>query len=568
MGHGSRPAHTLSEMTAYQAFNEGTEPVQLPEDLTSADDEATRSPQSPASPIRRSNTEPLASQANGLTVRSHAREPAFAARSPGASGRLATMPADLNSEDFLASAMQMRDPLGDVLDWLGKSDLGADHRFVPPDLGVGNFEDDLMDVETPILGAMDARELFADMVDEAGPTARAQAPRSRPPKPAKPQKEEPSSAVSNCALAPVCLLPNSSRNSRDHSNEEEEEWVARQARTGTVGRLVIYSEGDLPQDDILLRGGHDRHLVVAAVRDGGPAAKAGVKAGDRLVSIDGKKEFLGLSADAVRDRLQAPAMIVFLGFVGKLQAEVRLTCADRMCGLSLRHEVARGYNDAPLQVCEEKVFNAGIASLFLAVKDSREPEETVEKSERTGLGGDIETTPLLKESSRGTAKVDEVDPVTGEPIAFNLDSYAPHTPMFELQRFEALDLVRRALAHKESHFERRSPPACSSGSVPSLPVAPITPTSWTHGVDGKDSLEGMMKKPVGDHGQEVDDDMAVHLRAPPQMVPDDSRSPGAGLSTSSDAAGHHDTAGPRTARKAMPCLDPDTCSDQCRTILA
>ena len=53
--------------------------------------------------------------------------------------------------------------------------------------------------------------------------------------------------------------------------------------------------------------------------------EAGVKAGDRLVSINGKKDFCGGSSDAVREMLVPPLMLVFTGFVGKLHAEVRCT---------------------------------------------------------------------------------------------------------------------------------------------------------------------------------------------------------------------------------------------------
>jgi len=30
---------------------------------------------------------------------------------------------------------------------------------------------------------------------------------------------------------------------------EEEEWAQRQSRTGTVGRLVVYNDGDSPEDE-------------------------------------------------------------------------------------------------------------------------------------------------------------------------------------------------------------------------------------------------------------------------------------------------------------------------------
>jgi len=63
-------------------------------------------------------------------------------------------------------------------------------------------------------------------------------------------------------------------------------------------------------------------------------------------------------------QLTVPSIIVFLGFVGKLQAEVRLHIGEQCCGLALQHEVARGC----LRVFDEKVFNPATASLFLSVE--------------------------------------------------------------------------------------------------------------------------------------------------------------------------------------------------------
>jgi hypothetical protein len=216
---------------------------------------------------------------------------------------------------------------------------------------------------------------------------------------------------------------------------------------------VIYTTGDNPQEDILLRGGSDRHLVVAAIRDNGPAFKAGVKAGDRLVSIDGKKDFVGLSADAVRERLQAPTMLVFLGFVGKLQAEVRLTCADRVCGLPGRHELVRGYNDyAPVQVCDERVFKAGIASLFFAIESGSEKPASV--------------------------------------------VHASNIPMFELQRLEAHNIVRGALEPEKpgQAFPKSEVAVGSEEPAPSAPSRERT-----------DRYGGTLSKPGGDRGQVQDE---------------------------------------------------------------
>jgi len=195
---------------------------------------------------------------------------------------------------------------------------------------------------------------------------------------------------------------------RDFFFEEEEEWDQRQRKSGTVGRLVVYHEGESPKEDIVLRGGGSRrHIVVAGVREGGQAARVGVRAGDRLVSINGKKDFLGLSADSVRDCLEPPCILVFLGFVGKLQAEVRLTCSDNVCGMSARQDVMRGAENVPVRLCEERVFNAGVASLFLSVGDLRDPGDP--------------------------------DPGLMAP------GTVPRVQLFELQRSEACGLLRRAV---------------------------------------------------------------------------------------------------------------------------
>lgn len=150
-------------------------------------------------------------------------------------------------------------------------------------------------------------------------------------------------------------------------DEEEKEWEHRRRLTGTVGRLVRYYHGMNPREDVTLRGGKGRHVIVAEVRDGGQAGRCGIRAGDRLVSIDGSKEFQDLSADAISEKLEGPTVLVFVGFIGQLQAEVRLNVTEESLGISNRQDVLTGSFSAPLQLCEERVFNTGMAPLFLSV---------------------------------------------------------------------------------------------------------------------------------------------------------------------------------------------------------
>merc|ERR1712032_1543789 len=163
---------------------------------------------------------------------------------------------------------------------------------------------------------------------------------------------------------------------------EESEWIARQQQTGAAGRLVVYEEGERPKKDFMLRGG-TRRIMVASVTDGGKASQAGEKPGDVLVSIDGRKDFSDQSADQVHANLRSPVLLVFMGFVGKLQAEVRLNYKQKICGLSSQHPVLVGRGDAPMHVMDEVVFQLGSAALLLTTQSAATQRPTL-SSERLG----------------------------------------------------------------------------------------------------------------------------------------------------------------------------------------
>jgi len=173
---------------------------------------------------------------------------------------------------------------------------------------------------------------------------------------------------------PSCSSSCMAKPNRNFQQEEEREWAERKARSGTVGRLVVYRDSDQPQNDIYLRGGGSSHVVVAAVREGGMAAKANVKAGDRLVSIDGKKDFVGKAAEAIHQSLMPPTILVFCGFVGKPTAEVRLNCSVQSCGISTKKPIKAMRPDEGFFICEQRVFQAGTAPIFLSVEGHKEKD--------------------------------------------------------------------------------------------------------------------------------------------------------------------------------------------------
>eukprot|EP00971_Amphidinium_carterae_P189384 3759217-Amphidinium_carterae.1 len=118
-------------------------------------------------------------------------------------------------------------------------------------------------------------------------------------------------------------------------HKEEALWMARQQMTGAVARMVVYAQGERPMDDILsLQRTPHGHLMVMAMLLDGPAAMAGVARGDVLVSINGRRPPVRAQEDKILVSLRGPVTLVFLGFVGKIQAEVQVAQPDApSCGL-------------------------------------------------------------------------------------------------------------------------------------------------------------------------------------------------------------------------------------------
>jgi len=352
------------------------------------------------------------------------------------------------------------DPVADVLDWLAHYDMGDDLAGGSNDSVKDISEDDVCDeafseeAMTPgrrvpkwVAGVGRLTQLKQEVPKRiAGVGRLAQLKQeSREPEPRSLPARLPAAEDDweVCGEFSRGCFSKEEPGTRDAVTEEEAEWDQRRERSGTVGRLVVYHVGECATDDFVLRGGGRHHFVVAGVREGGPAARAGVKAGDRLASINGRKDFVGLRVDAVREQLEAPVaplVLVFLGFVGKLQAEVRLTCDDHGCGIPTRRDAVRGSDSAPLVLCEERIFDAGIASLFLTAENPPPPKHDL----YFGMGA---------------------------------ESVAP--PIFELQRNEAQRILRRAL--RKLDREESEPPRRSERRGGHHPNASprISPGSWS-----------------------------------------------------------------------------------------
>jgi hypothetical protein len=226
---------------------------------------------------------------------------------------------------------------------------------------------------------------------------------------------------------------------------EEREWNYRQQLTGSVGRLVKYSEDECPKQDIRLRGGCGRRVVVTSVTTGGNAFMAGVKAGDVLVSLNGKKDFKEMSAEALQDSLIAPLTLVFMGFCGKLQAEVRLNQKEKECGLSSNAKVPFGSVRTPVRVVDEVIFQPSGGTILLATLPRTPSRPSGIRPHQSGTGSaegcDHEPAGSGREGRdqgvEGTGGTCEGMSPRGEAL----------TAVYEIRGLDAKQIVSHALSH-------------------------------------------------------------------------------------------------------------------------
>lgn len=238
-----------------------------------------------------------------------------------------------------------------------------------------------------------------------------------------------------------CGIIETDKTDKSRKAAEDLEWGERQQLTGVSARIIFYMEGEVPQDEFLLRGGgaDGAKILVLSVREAGKAYAAGIRAGDVLASIDGKKDFQGKTASTVHASLRAPVTLVFMGFIGKLQAEVRLNFKEESCGISPKVEVAVGRPEAPVQVVDEVVFDPRSASLFI----SSENRQTAPACLNAAISGDD-----------GAVGVEDMDEFSKS------ETVPPRKPelirVYELGANEARNMVNRVLKeHSILELEQR-----------------------------------------------------------------------------------------------------------------
>lgn len=257
---------------------------------------------------------------------------------------------------------------------------------------------------------------------------------------------------------------NCNKDPKEKIDQEEEEWVKRKKLTGAVCRSAFYREGGPePIEDILgLRRTRSGRLKVTALQHGGTASAAGVDVGDQLVSINGTEPCESLMAEAVLMRLRVPAVVIFMGFVGKLQAEVRVRQPDSpSCGFPTTTDVVsallrdRMSSSSTLSLCDPVVFQQGLSSLFLTA--SMPPKTSTDCREDTGKSGKFPAvsyteTPFIEphNAADGTAEVSSAPARKEATSCTDERAQADHLRVYELQRQDARRLVGRALRSKST----------------------------------------------------------------------------------------------------------------------
>lgn len=172
------------------------------------------------------------------------------------------------------------------------------------------------------------------------------------------------------------------------SDAEEEDWELHRQKTGLVAKLVLYDSSERLLADFQLRPGIRRSgAVVLKVVPGGPCDRAGVRAGDRLVSVNGRQDpnFQNLKVE------EGPTKLIFMGTAGKITTEVRLVSGDSSSmnkGFTLLSDKVWGGAKTKFLFQEERVFVPSLASLALGVQDepSRTPQMfSLERTEAAHL---------------------------------------------------------------------------------------------------------------------------------------------------------------------------------------
>jgi len=257
-------------------------------------------------------------------------------------------------------------------------------------------------------------------------------------------------------------------------DKKEEEWLARKRLTGAIGRMVLYRAGEEPFEDLLglSRTPHGR-LKVTALRPGGKASMMGVEVGDQLISIDGQRPSERVEAETVRRCLESPTKLVFLGFAGKLHAEVRVRQPDQpRCGLPAFEDVTMTvqrhdgiHSSRHVSLCDPVFFQQASTSLLLEVAPQKHGAEPCRAVRSTSVppvatdsvavaGADVGSGPMLGDvNDASTPREGELasSHQAGVYCKQNGDML-PRTPsrIYELQRDDARKLLKRALREKGS----------------------------------------------------------------------------------------------------------------------
>eukprot|EP00927_Polykrikos_kofoidii_P071919 TRINITY_DN68107_c0_g1_i1.p1 TRINITY_DN68107_c0_g1~~TRINITY_DN68107_c0_g1_i1.p1 ORF type:complete len:520 (+),score=43.05 TRINITY_DN68107_c0_g1_i1:43-1560(+) len=273
----------------------------------------------------------------------------------------------------MASFAASSNPLRDVIEWLGRatfdfaSEQGEEkeekrERVEEQERGLGHSKRESLEsilLGSPLLGSAKARSKttsppllasrISTVVEEEAQDVACCMPSGR----RRRRHSGPSFGLEG-ERQDACRTDRSIAPQSEEIDSEEAQWATRQRQTGATGRLVTYnSVFDRPREDISLRGGGQRRVYVSSLKKGGLALHAGVSVGDVLVSINGSKDFHGKTAEKIHEDLRPPLMLVFLGFEGKLCAEVRLKQRTKQCGLSTTTRVLGS------DIVEEVVFHKG-----------------------------------------------------------------------------------------------------------------------------------------------------------------------------------------------------------------